>query len=110
MLSDPPPIEGVATGTAGFAGAEVPDSGPPRLVTSWSDLEPTSSGPSTLERMVRGFFDNGGTRAYVASTVAALDDVDEIALLCPQPEDTEEAITQCERRRDRFAYRDLLPA
>jgi len=107
VLSDPPPIEGVATATAGFVGREVGGLGPPRLVTSWPDLEHGSGGSSTLERMVRGFFDNGGKRAYVAATVDALDVVDEIALLCPQPQDNEAAISQCDRRRDRVAILSL---
>ena len=107
MVSDPPPIEGVATATAGFAGTGFGGLGPPRLVTSWRDLEHDWGGSSTLERMVRGFFDNGGKRAYVAATVDALDVVDEIALLCPQPEDNEDAFSQCDRRRDRVAILSL---
>jgi phage tail sheath protein FI len=107
VLRELPPIEGVAAATAGFAGTEVGGSGPPRLVTSWHDIEHGSGGSSTLQRMVRGFFDNGGKRAYVARTVDALDPIDEIALLCPKPEDTEEAISQCDRRRDRVAILSL---
>jgi hypothetical protein len=57
--------------------------------------------------MARGFFDNGGTRAYVSRTVAALDAIDEIGLICPMPEANEEAIAQCERRRDRIAILSL---
>jgi hypothetical protein len=105
-MPDPPPIEGVPTGTAGFAAAEASRVGSPRLVTSLRELE-TGSGASTVERMVRGFLDNGGQRAYVAATVAELDVIDDIALLCPRPEDSEEAITQCERRRDRIAILSL---
>jgi phage tail sheath protein FI len=78
-------------------------------VTSWRDLECGPGGSSTLERMVRGFFDNGGERAYVAATVDALDGVDEIEFLCPQPEENEKAISQCDRRRDRIAILSLPP-
>jgi len=57
--------------------------------------------------MVRGFFDNGGTRAYAARTVAALGPIDEIELICPMPEGNEEAVALCERRRDRIAVLSL---
>jgi uncharacterized protein len=53
--------------------------------------------------MVRGFFDNGGTRAYLARTLADLEATEEIELLCPLPEANAEAIAQCERRGDRMA-------
>jgi phage tail sheath protein FI len=66
------PIEGVGTSTAGFVGQT--DRGPtaPRLVTSWIDftrwygpwVDPTAV--SFLPSAIRGFFDNGGQRAYVA--------------------------------------------
>ena len=105
MLPDPPPIVGVADGIAGFAGTEVPE-GRPRVVTSPGQAG-LASGSAMLERMVRGFFDNGGTRAYIAATLAALESVDEIALLCPLPDDAEEAIRQCERREDRVAILSL---
>ena len=59
--------------------------------------------------MVRGFFENGGTRAYLAQSVAALETVDEIELVCPSPDANEEAIAQCERRRDRVAILSLPP-
>ncbi len=43
----------------------------------------------------------------MAGTLAALETVDEIALLCPLPEQSGEAIAQCERRRDRVAILSL---
>jgi phage tail sheath protein FI len=66
------PIEGVSTSTAGFVGYA--ERGPiePHLVTGWADytrrygglLEP---GPRRyLGWAVRGFFENGGRRAFVA--------------------------------------------
>jgi phage tail sheath protein FI len=104
--TDPPPIDGVATGTAGFAGPSAPDT--PELLTGAEDFaDGGGAAPSALGRSIRGFFDNGGSRAYVAGTLAALDAIDEIALLCPLPEDSEEAIAQCERRRDRVAILSL---
>ncbi|MEA2441523.1 MAG: uncharacterized protein QOH76_2947 [Thermoleophilaceae bacterium] len=57
--------------------------------------------------MVRGYFDNGGTRAYVAGSVDELDGVEEIDLICPLPDANEEAIAHCERRRDRIAILSL---
>lgn len=101
-----PPIEAVATGTAGFAGAGGPD--PPEVFTSAAELDDRlGETAAELGRMVQGFFDNGGTRAYVAGTLAALEAVDEVALLCPLPEDSSEAIAQCDRRRDRVAILSL---
>jgi uncharacterized protein len=107
MLTGPPPIAGIDSGTAGFAGAAAgPD--PPVLVTGVADLEELAgSVPATVGRMVRGFFANGGTRAYVAGRLAALEAIDEVALLCPLPDENGEAIVQCERRRDRLAILSL---
>jgi phage tail sheath protein FI len=107
MLTGQPPIAGVDTGIAGFAGATAgPD--PPVLVTSIAELEGLAGAvPPLVGRMVRGFFANGGTRAYVAGRLAALEAIDEIALLCPLPEASGEAIAQCERRRDRVAILSL---
>lgn len=72
----PQPIEGVSTSTAGFVGRTMwgPSSGAV-LVTSFPDfqrkfgsfLAPASEFP--LPHAMRGFFDNGGRRAYVARAV-----------------------------------------
>jgi uncharacterized protein len=107
-MIDPPPIIGVATGTAGFVGGGGGGPDPPALVTSAAELEGLGGAvPAVVGRMVRGFFANGGTRAYVAGTLAALEAVEEVALLCPLPEASGEAIAQCERRRDRVAIVSL---
>ena len=65
------PIEGVSTSTAGSVG--LTERGPtrPRLVTSWGDFASWYGGiidPATsyLPFAVRGFFDNGGQRMFVA--------------------------------------------
>jgi hypothetical protein len=65
------PIEGVSTSTAGVVG--LTERGPtrPRLVTSWGDFVSWYGGiidPATsyLPFAVRGFFDNGGQRMFVA--------------------------------------------
>jgi hypothetical protein len=80
----------------------------PELFTNWADFERRIGAvPAVLSRMVRGFFDNGGTQAYVASTLGALEAIDEVSLLCPLPEDTDAAIAQCELRRDRVAILSL---
>ena len=96
MMSGPPPIIGVATGTAGFAGGGGKGAEPPVLVTSVAEFEELAGTlPAAVERMVRGLIANGGTRAYIAGTLAALEAIDEIALLCPLPEKSGEAIAQC---------------
>jgi phage tail sheath protein FI len=108
MLSGPPPIVGVAIGTAGFAGAGDGGLIAPALVTSIADLASLSgAAPPTLERMVRGFFANGGARAWVADDIADLEQIDEVELLCPLPAANAVAIAQCERRRDRVALLSL---
>jgi uncharacterized protein len=69
--SGPRPIEGVGTSTAGFVGPT--ERGPllPRLVTSWADFvrwfgDTTDSSISFMPFSVRGFFENGGRRAFIA--------------------------------------------
>jgi phage tail sheath protein FI len=73
----PEPIEGVSTSTTGFVGMTVrgPISGPPQLVTSFSEFTRLYGSflPDTplfhdyryLPYAVRGFFDNLGQRAYI---------------------------------------------
>ena len=77
----PKPVEGVSTSVAGFLG--VTERGPlgPELVTSFADYQRlyggfetddawTASGSdTTLPFAVRGYFENGGNRAYVARIV-----------------------------------------
>ena len=72
--SGPVPIQGVSTSTAGFVG--LTERGPtrPRLVTGWGDyvswfgglIDP---GESFLPWAVKGFFDNGGQRVFIARVV-----------------------------------------
>jgi uncharacterized protein len=61
------PIEGVSTTTVGFVGASAraPQVGP---LTSFLEFERTAQSNATanLSLAVRGFFENGGTRCYVA--------------------------------------------
>lgn len=70
----PQPIEGVSTSTAGIVGEAErgPTEGPPTLVTSFADFERTFGGPRPGRHLwyaMRGFFENGGRRAYVARVV-----------------------------------------
>lgn len=72
ISTGPVPIEGVSTSTAGFVGQT--ERGPitPRLVTSLREYERWYGGfvdpdkVSFLPLAIKGFFDNGGQRAYVA--------------------------------------------
>jgi hypothetical protein len=71
----PQPIEGVSTSTAGFAGETAwgPESGKPLLVTSVADFERKFGGPDgtkVLPLAIRGFFDNGGRRAFISRVIA----------------------------------------
>lgn len=71
ISTGPVPIEGVSTSTAGFVG--LTERGPTtvRLVTSLRDYQRWYGGPvdpatSYLPFAVKGFFDNGGQRLFVA--------------------------------------------
>jgi phage tail sheath protein FI len=76
ISTGPRPIEGVSTSTTGFVGQT--ERGPvlPRLVTSWEeyvrwygtyvDRQPGSTPFKFLPYAVRGFFDNGGQRLFIA--------------------------------------------
>ena len=73
----PQPIEGVSTSTTGFVGEAERGlvNGPPSLITSFADFERAFGGPSPGRHLwyaIRGFFENGGRRAFV-SRVAAID-------------------------------------
>jgi Bacteriophage tail sheath protein len=75
--SGPRPIEGVATSTAAFLGET--ERGPirPQLVTSVAEYADTFGGVFLPDRYlphaVRGFFENGGKRLYVARVVGSQD-------------------------------------
>jgi hypothetical protein len=73
-------IEGVSTSTTGFVGPtrKGPIEGTPELITSFGDFERVyggfadlSLGPNYLAHAVRAYFDNGGSRLYVARVYAA---------------------------------------
>lgn len=71
VASGPRPIEGVSTSTAGFAGRTERGTLIPQLVTSWAEYVRwyggfTGVAASTLPYAVKGFFDNGGQRVFIA--------------------------------------------
>jgi len=70
----PQPIEGVSTSTAGFVGeTERGPVGQPTLITSFSDYQRQFGGflvGKPLPLAVRGFFDNGGKRAFIVRAAA----------------------------------------
>ncbi len=75
------PIEGVSTSTAGFVGQTERGPTAPHLVTSWEeyyrwfggyvDRVPGQAVHKFLPYAVRGFFDNGGQRLFVARITPA---------------------------------------
>ncbi len=77
LATGPVPIEGVSTSTAGFIGQTVRGPTEPRLVTSWLDFQrwygglTDPDGLSFLPFAAKGFFDNGGQRAYIARITPA---------------------------------------
>lgn len=76
----PRPIEGVSTSTAGFVGETERGPSRARLVTSWVDYQrwyggyidrpPYKSSNFHLPYAVRGFFENGGQRLFIARVTA----------------------------------------
>lgn len=68
-----PPVEGVSTSTAGFVGIAPKGAvGKPVLVTNWSQFVREFGGfnnDSYLAYAVRGFFENGGSRAFISRAV-----------------------------------------
>ena len=83
VQTGPPPIAPVGTSTAGFVGVtrRGPIEGPPTLVTNYAEFVRAFGGAfdfgSTFENWrdlphaMRGFFDNGGRRAFVSRVSAA---------------------------------------
>jgi phage tail sheath protein FI len=126
-------IEGVSTSIAGFVGQTVRGPFTPQLVSSWNDFEawygdfvdrpPANPAARFLPYAVRGFFENGGTRLYIARVqpnagveeyragLAALAGVEEISVVAiPDdvviPEVAGALLQHCEELRYRFAVLD----
>ncbi|MCX5328351.1 MULTISPECIES: phage tail sheath subtilisin-like domain-containing protein [unclassified Streptomyces] len=124
------PIAGAGTGTAALIGTPVSSvsnaaAGIPVVTTSWTDYVTQFGGfktSSPLPYAVRGFFDNGGAKAYVvpvkdvkdaAGMAAALEQltrVQEVNLVCaPGLVDAgvqSSLLTHCEAMGNRFAILD----
>jgi uncharacterized protein len=132
-----PVIDGVPMSTPGLVGQTLHGPLAPTLVTSFEDFERrygqlTDPRVSYLPWAVRGFFENGGLRAYIArviprgagatredylggadatSGLRALERIDDVALLCVPDAVADgtlagladDVLEQCERRGDRFA-------
>lgn len=109
------PIEGVSTSTAGFIGAfaRAPMAGP---LTSFSEFQRAvqSNVGENLSLAIRAFFENGGTRCYVAgiapgdpfeTALEAMADAKISILCCPDENTFPSAATamaaHCERLKDR---------
>ncbi|WP_419694210.1 phage tail sheath family protein [Mesorhizobium muleiense] len=75
VASGPRPIQGVGTSTAGFCG--LTERGPtrPKLVSNWGEYtrwfgDTIDTAVSFMPHAVRGFFENGGRRAFIARAVS----------------------------------------
>ena len=76
LNTGPVPIEGVSTSTAGFVGQTARGPVQPTLVTSFVEYQRWYGGfidptVSFLPFAAKGFFDNGGKRAFIARVVGA---------------------------------------
>jgi Bacteriophage tail sheath protein len=74
VAAGPVPIEGVSTTTTGFVGQTVRGPLAARLVTGWMEYSCwfgcyTKPDDSYLPFAVKGFFDNGGQRAFIARVI-----------------------------------------
>ena len=123
------PIEAVGTSTAGFvgtapiAGAGKGETLPVDNWTQFRNLFVGDKGKSTdLTSAVRGFFDNGGSRCYVANIgtddavstgLEALDLIDEIAIIAAPGRTDQQSynalLDDCQRMQDRVAILDGPP-
>ena len=119
-------IEGVETSTTAFLGAG-PRMEKPALVTSFRDFEQTFGlqVAGFLSIAVRGFFENGGRRAYVTISPSANPIADGLQALeamtddrcslvcCPDesqlPGAAEQLVAWCERRKNMFAILQSPP-
>ncbi|MFM5948003.1 MAG: phage tail sheath family protein [Novosphingobium sp.] len=75
IASGPRPIQGVSTSTAGFAGLTERGPTQPKMVTSWGDYlrwfgDTLDPAVAVMPHAVRGFFENGGRRAFIARVVS----------------------------------------
>src|SRR5262245_13919210 len=76
IATGPVPIEGVSTSTAGFVGQTERGPTVPTLVTGFTEFQRwygsfIDTTISFLPFAVKGFFDNGGQRVFIARVVGA---------------------------------------
>ncbi|MCX4545592.1 phage tail sheath subtilisin-like domain-containing protein [Streptomyces sp. NBC_01565] len=121
------PIAGAGTSTAALVGTvagEVPDTalGKPEFVTNWTSYVKKFGAfreTLSLPPAVRGFFENGGTMAYIVPVkdMTGLDDALDalthtldVSIVCvpgqTEPGNQKKVITHCETMGDRFAVLD----
>lgn len=75
VASGPRPIEGVGTSTAGFCGLTERGPSRPKLVSNWGEYvrwfgDTIDTAVSFMPQAVRGFFENGGRRAFIARVIS----------------------------------------
>src|SRR5688572_5131200 len=75
VASGPRPIQGVGTSTAGFVGQCERGPTRPRMVSNWGEFnrwfgDTLNPERSMMPHAVRGFFENGGRRAFIARVVS----------------------------------------
>jgi uncharacterized protein len=114
-------IEGVSTSTAGFVGGARSETGDGAVrLSSWREFVRTFGDPAAkpsrggghLAAAVRGFFDNGGSRCWVAAELGELETIDELSIVCAPdlPGDRrDDLIAHCESAGDRVAILDPPP-
>ncbi|MGQ0778515.1 MAG: phage tail sheath family protein [Pseudonocardiales bacterium] len=142
----PVPAPSFLTGVPAFLGRAVEGLYTPQRLTLWPQFEPIFGGPSSgfLPQAVRGFFENDGLLCYVVRLeeagsavegltrgLAALDDLDDVDLICAPDVMTDLVVgasgpvgsqfgtvtglqkvllDHCRDRGDRFAILDSVPA
>lgn len=75
IANGPRPIQGVGTSTTGFVGRTERGPTRPKLVTNWGEYtrwfgDTVDPAVSFMPNGVRGFFENGGARAFIARVVS----------------------------------------
>lgn len=98
-----PAIQPVDTSTAAFVGPV--HSPTPVLLHALADFH----GPADLHDAVKAFFENGGRRCYVASSLDQLADLPVSILASADPALAEPMLAQCAARNDRIAILNSLP-
>lgn len=123
--SQPQPIEGLSTSTAGFLGETQFGPNTPTLITSWLQFQNVFGcyfgEDKYLPYSVEGFFLNGGKRCYVCKVtdydftlaLAKLEAIEEVSIVyAPNVQAVaglaDALVDHCERLRNRFAIIDSV--